>query len=165
MHENGTFKKVENLVLGKYYPYIFSKENFSYIFSKESFSYISGNGTLHFSARAQKIKKPPRKILLYFRKRKPQKISYVSAKRNSKKASYIINLQSLKLKYFYTFPYKEAKFSKSKYFCIIIIKRFFSFYNIFFYTQQAFVFHLLRDFCNVHDHIVASFSFSSIERF
>ena len=28
----------------------------SYIFSKESFSYISGNGTLHFSGQAQKIK-------------------------------------------------------------------------------------------------------------
>ena len=54
-----------------------------------------------------------------------------------------------------TFPYKEAKFSK--HFLIIIKKRFFSFYNIFFYTQQAFAFHLLSDFRNVHDHIDAFF--------
>ena len=30
----------------------------------------------------------------------------------------------------YTFPYKQIKFSKSKHFLIIIIKSFFSFYNI-----------------------------------
>ena len=53
----------------------------------------------------------------------------------------------------YTFPNKEAKFSKLKYFLIIIIKRFFSFYDIFFYTQPVDFLHLLRDFCNVHDHI------------
>ena len=34
-----------------------------------------------------------------------------------------------------------------------MIKHFFSFYNLFFYTEQAFVFYLLRDFCNVHDHV------------
>ena len=35
------------------------------IFSKESFSYISGNGTLHFSTQAQKIKKSTaRKFLI-----------------------------------------------------------------------------------------------------
>ena len=73
----------------------------------------------------------------------------------------VSNFPVRKSKLFYTFPYKEAIFSKLKYFLIIIIKRFFSFYNIFFfYTQQAFVFHLLRDFCNVHDdHIDAFFSF------
>ena len=32
---------------------------------------------------------------------------------------------------------------------------FFAFFNIFFFTQKAFVFHLLVDFCIVHDHIVA----------
>ena len=36
---------------------------------------------------------------------------------------------------------------------------FFSFYSIFFYTQQAFVFHFLRDFYIVHDHIVVFFFF------
>ena len=41
---------------------------------------------------------------------------------------------------FYTFLYKEAKFSKWKCIFIIVIKRFFSFYNIFFYTQQALFF-------------------------
>ena len=44
----------------------------------------------------------------------------------------------------YTFPYKEAKFSKLKYFIIIIIKRFFSFCNIFFFTQPVYFFHFLR---------------------
>ena len=62
-------------------------------------------------------------------------------------------------KIFYTFYYKESKFSKLKYFLIIITSHFSSFYNIFFYTQQAFVFRLLRDFCNVHDHIVTCFLF------
>ena len=49
----------------------------------------------------------------------------------------------------YTFPYKEAKFSKLKHFLLIMIKCFFSFYNFFFYTQRVLVFHLLRGFCNV----------------
>ena len=41
-------------------------------------------------------------------------------------------LKSLKIKKkSYTFPYKEAKCSKLKYFLIITIKLFFSFYNIF----------------------------------
>ena len=38
-----------------------------------------------------------------------------------------------------------------------MISHFFSFYNIFFYTQQAFAFDLLVDFCIIHDHIVAIF--------
>ena len=38
-------------------------------------------------------------------------------------------------------------------------KAFFLFYNVFFYTRQGFPFHLLRDFCNVHNHIVAIFIF------
>ena len=46
----------------------------SYIFSKESFSFISGNGTLHFSAQALKIKKnPPRENFSRFKKQKRQK--------------------------------------------------------------------------------------------
>ena len=70
-----------------------------------------------------------------------------------------------KSKIFYTFLYKEAKFSKLKYFLIIILMDFFSFYNILFYTQPVYFFHLLRDFCGVHGHIVTFFSFSSLERF
>ena len=42
---------------------------------------------------------------------------------------------------------------------------FFSFYNIFFYTDPVYLFHFLRDFCNVHDNIVAFFSFLFLERF
>ena len=63
------------------------------------------------------------------------------------------------------FLYKEAQFSKWKYFSLIIKYHFFSFYNIFLYTQQAFVFHLQGDFCNLHEQIVTFFSFSSLERF
>ena len=39
-------------------------------------------------------------------------------------------------------------------------------YNIFFYTQQAFVYHPLVDFCIIYNHIAAFFffSFSSLER-
>ena len=46
-------------------------------------------------------------------------------------------------------------------------RHFFSCYDIFFNTQQAFVFETVRDYCNVHDHdnIAVFFSFSSIERF
>ena len=39
-------------------------------------------------------------------------------------------------------------------------------YNIFFYTQQVFVYHNLVNFCIIHNHIAAFFffSFSSLER-
>ena len=68
-------------------------------------------------------------------------------------------LYAQKKKVSYSFLYNGPKFSKSKYFLIIIIKHFFSFYKFLFYTQQAFVFHLLRDCCNVHGHPVAFFIF------
>ena len=58
-----------------------------------------------------------------------------------------------------TFPRKEAKFSELKHFLIIIIRHFFSLYNIFFYAQKAFLFHLLINFRDVHDHIVFFFFF------
>ena len=74
-------------------------EKISYIFSKESFSYIYGNGTLHFSAQAQKIKnsnwrkflthqetETPKKLLIFFSK---ENCSYVSADRDPKKIPYI----------------------------------------------------------------------------
>ena len=47
---------------------------------------------------------------------------------------------------------------------MIIIRCFFPWYNILFYTQAAFVFHILVDFCMFHDLIVAFFSLSSLER-
>ena len=60
----------------------------------------------------------------------------------------------------YTFPHKEAKSYKLKYFPVIITMYYFSFYNLFFFcTQPIYFFHLLRNFCNVHDHIVAFFLF------
>ena len=44
---------------------ILIKESFSYIYLKESFSYISQNGTLYFSAQAERIKQSnPRKFIM-----------------------------------------------------------------------------------------------------
>ena len=102
-----------------------------FIFQETELSYENAKTLLMFQEvtfHAAKMK-----IFLHFRKR-------------------IFLAPSMKIK-----NYKEAKFSKSKYFLKIIMKRFFSFYNILFYTQQGFVFHFLRDFCNVHDQIVAFF--------
>ena len=65
---------------------------------------------------------------------------------------------SKKNKLFYTFPYKEVKLSKLKYFLIIIKRYFFTFYNIFFHTQPVYSFHLLRNFCNLY-HIATFFFF------
>ena len=107
---------------------------------------------VHFLAQARK-KNPPQEDFLYFRKRKPPKNSLCFRKRNFlilHETFYIPGSSFPRSKRFYTFSYKETKFSKLKYFSIIIIKRFFSFYNIFFYTQQAFV---------VHEHIVFFFLF------
>ena len=55
--------------------------------------------------------------------------------------------------------YKEAKFSKLKYFLIIIAKCFFSFYNNFSYTQPVYFFYFLREFFNIQDQIIAIFIF------
>ena len=44
------------------------------------------------------------------------------------------------------------------------LKHFFSFYNISFFTQPVYFIHLLGDFCNVHDNIVAFFSFSFLRK-
>ena len=57
----------------------------------------------------------------------------------------------------YTFSCKESKFSKVKCFLVIMIRHFFSFYNIFFYTSPVQFFHLLRDFCKIRNHIVCFF--------
>ena len=134
-------------------PYIFSKESCFYISENgepEKNPYISGKRNpkkiQEVTFQAQKMKKPTLKKILAFQE---MELSYISGG----------NLQSLKIKNFYIFSHKEAKFSKLKYFLIIITWHFFSFYNIFFYTQKAFFFLLLRDFCNVHNHSVAFFFF------
>ena len=108
----------------------FTKEGYSYLIYRETeLSYISEN---------RNPKKPPDSKS----KMNPLlNVSYIS----------VGNLQSLKMKYFCTFSYKEEKFTKLKYFLIITIKHFLSLYNLFFYTQQAFVF--------------CFFSFSTLEIF
>ena len=139
-----------------------------YIFSEENHTYISGNGTLHFFSHSSKNNKiHPEKIYTSGDKT-PKKISYIFSKKlfretdtrngNPRKVSYIsgVTCKAWKSKISYTFSCKEPKFL---YFFIIIIKHFFPFYNIFFCTQQAFVFHLLRHFCSVHNHIVGFCSF------
>ena len=57
-----------------------------------------------------------------------------------------------------TCPYNDIKFSKLEYVLTIIIMYFFSFHNIFLYTEQASSFHVLVDFLIVHDHM-SLFSF------
>ena len=58
-----------------------------------------------------------------------------------------------------TLGWMLTKRKVKKKFLIIIISRFLSLCNTFFYTQLAFVFHLPVDFCVVHDHMVALFLF------
>ena len=92
------------------------------------------------------------KSFLYFLKKAsdfvetetPKKSLYLT-KRND---SYISGSNFSTSKIFYAFSYKDTKFSKLKNFLMIII------WHIFFYTQQAFVFSFLRDFSNVHNHVV-----------
>ena len=70
----------------------------------------------------------------------------------------VTKLFNYKCKMKSTLTPKGAKFSKLKY-CLIIKKSvFFSFSDIFFYTQEDF-FSSSKRFCNVHDRIVAFFSF------
>ena len=92
----------------------------------------------------------------------PEKNSYASGNRNAKKLIFFSKLflyfrkklsvlENQKKKKIILFLYKEAKFSKTK--CFFLL------YKIFFHIQQMFVFHLLRHFCNVQDHIVNFFLF------
>ena len=99
-------------------------EKISDIFSKENCSYISGNGN-------------PRKLIL-------QEVTFWGLKKFL--IFQEVTCKAWKSKISYTFSDKETKFSKLKYFPIIILKRFFSFFNIYFYTEQAFVFHFWEIF-------------------
>ena len=100
----------------------FGKRNFL-IFSQKFFCYISGNETLKRKRLKRELAKPENQkfqIICLLR----EDFSNICAKEKS----------------FLYFLYKEAKFSKLKYFLIIVIKRFFSFYNICFYTQPVYFF-------------------------
>ena len=92
---------------------ILIKESFSYIYLKESFSYISQNGTLYFSAQAERIKQSNPRKLLCFRKRKPLKISYVQ-ETETLKTFYILgsNFQSLKSLELFIFEEETLKSQK-----------------------------------------------------
>ena len=96
--------------------YIITK--ISHIFSKESLSYISGNRTLHFSAQALKIKKSTRRKLLILQKTvTPKNFLDFLKERCSLCFGKLLIFQEVTFrpqnsKKFYTFPYKEAKFSK-----------------------------------------------------
>ena len=89
---------------------------------------------LHFTRDLKKAKNKKIHIFCFFRDNKRKKV----------------------LLYFLSL--KKGKFSKLKYFLIIIIKCFFSCYNIFPLLNKLF-FRLLRGFRNFHDHIVAFFLF------
>ena len=128
----------------------------------EKIPYISGNGTfLYFRKRKpQKTsggnlpssknekKKTLCKSLLHFRKwsflastlKNFLIFQEVTCKSWKSKIIYIrFKYKRKRKKVSYTFPYKEAKFSKLKHLLIMIIRHFFSFYNIFFYTQRIFI--------------------------
>ena len=78
---------------------------------------------------------PNLKNLLYFRRK-------LAKSQNQKKKCLVrenlLNVSTKGKKVSYTFPYKQVKFSKSKHFLIIIIKSFFSFYNILYSTSFCF---------------------------
>ena len=64
-------------------------------------------------------------------------------------------------KLFILFLTKKAKFSKLKYFFYNLeFSGVFSHSIFFSILNKLVVFHLLRDFCNIHDHIVAFFYLS-----
>ena len=112
-------------------------------------------------------------VTLFPRKNCPEKISYVFSKEKAflifqetevsspkiKKAPIFLShflfverelfKHKRKRKSLLFFPYKETKFSKSKYFFIIVIKHFVSFY----------IFSILKQLIFFHDHIVALFLF------
>ena len=120
----------------------------------------------HFTLSLENKRNPPEENFLYFKKRKKKRKKFLAF--SQKKAVFMfweretakkVTCKGWKSKIFYTCHYKEVNFSKLKYFFIIIIKGFFSFYNIFFYTQQAFLYHPQRGFSNALDHIVAFFCF------
>ena len=80
-----TFRLQPSNFFRNFFFYIFPQKTFSekmYIFSKEIFSYISGNGILHFSYQAQKIKKKsaPGKLLILQETETPN-IFYIFLKR------------------------------------------------------------------------------------
>ena len=149
-------RKTKNIYTAKN-PLYFQKWNllalilkkFLYFLKRKLFLFSWKQNIVLVTPSSKNKRNPFEESFLYFRKWKPPKTSYISGS----------NFLCLKTKLFYTFSYKEAKLSKLKSFFIIIIKPLFSFCNIFFCTQQAFVFHFLRDFCNIHDHIVAFFFF------
>ena len=124
------------------------------IFQGTELSYISGNGSpkklQEVTSRAQKMKKKKTlwKIHLHFRKwsflastlKNFLIFQEITCKSWKSKIIYIrFKYKRKRKKVSYTFPYKEAKFSKLKHLLIMIIRHFFSFYNIFFYTQRIFI--------------------------
>ena len=150
---------------------------------KKSFHYISGNRTfLYFRKRNFVIfqEKEIWKIFLYFKFEKwktstinpqfyfgkmelssPSLKNFLYFKRELAKPenfTFLFLVRELfqnkcKRKRFLILFFVSAKFSELKYFLVKLMNRFFSFYNISFYIQQAFAFHFLRDFCNVPNHI------------
>ena len=142
--------KPQNLSV-KQFPKKTRLEKISYILSNESFPYKCPPSLSDLGPQ-----KPTLKKFLICSQKIPNFLETKTSKKSLyfKKRNFLI-LQEVTFQnqnFFYTFPYRRVKFSNLKYFLIIMLWHFFSFYNIFFYTQQAFVFPLPRDFCNVHDH-------------
>ena len=129
----------------------YNSEQFLIFCQKSCFSYISGSGnpekTLFILGNgtfftfqeiafwAWKMKKPTLKVFLIFRE-----MGLSSPKSGKPLIFQEVICKAWKSKISYTVPYQEAKFSKSKFFLIIIIKCFFSFYDPFLYTQPVYFF-------------------------
>ena len=94
------------------------------------------------------LSSPSLKNFLYFKRElaKPENFTFLFLVRE-------LFQNKCKRKRFLILFFVSAKFSELKYFLVKLMNRFFSFYNISFYIQQAFAFHFLRDFCNVPNHI------------
>ena len=107
--------------------------------------YISGNRTF-FIFQERFFHNPAYWIFLIFQETEPSSNLIFPFKYSRKRKNFFLTC---------TFPYKEAKFSKLKCFLIIKLKRFFSLSQcVSFYSQPVYLLHLVRDFCNVLDHIV-----------
>ena len=119
----------------------------SYIFSIESFIIFSQKMSSHFSICVHK--NMLWNIFLYFLKK-----ASICGNGNIKKilifqeteSSYTSGSNFPRSKAFYTFSYKEGKVFKWKYFLIIVIRHFFTFYDIFSILHKLFFFLLPRYF-------------------
>ena len=138
---NSYLARLKKVLIFSYISGNGNPEKTYYIFSKESCFYIPGNRDpekIHCVSGNGNSKKLPIFQEVTFQARKMKKKLLLKSFLYFRNWNFLIfqevTWKAWKSKKFYTFSHKEAKFPKLKYFLTIIIKCFFSFYNIFFYT-------------------------------